>query len=337
MIFQPILPLFVIVLVGAALIAVTVIMLVRSPGQRPLWAVRTAIAVATVGLLLRPGIPGGELQTLATDVDVVIAIDTTASIVAEDWGEGEPRLEGVRDDVRAIVAQYPGARFALVTFDASAQLRLPLTTDTTALISAVDVLTPEVTANSQGSSIGIAHSVVADTVSRAADAAPERARMVFYLGDGEQTVSKSPESFERSAQHISGGAVLGYGTAEGGRMAVTSGRWGSDDEYIQYEGADALSTIDEDNLRAIAEQLGVDYEHRSAANPIELPEAPTTTTAYRDAGTTGAIDDVSWILALVIVVLVGVEVAAAAARIFRMRQLAAPTTRSGSHASEGVS
>ena len=50
------------------------------------------------------------------------------------------------DDVDAIIAAYPGARFSLITFDAEPVLRLPLTTDTLALSSALQVLRPEVTA-----------------------------------------------------------------------------------------------------------------------------------------------------------------------------------------------
>lgn len=38
----------------------------------------------------------------------MLVVDTTASIVAEDWGDGEPRLDGIRDDVRALVEEYPG-------------------------------------------------------------------------------------------------------------------------------------------------------------------------------------------------------------------------------------
>ena len=98
----------------------------------------------------------------------------------------------------------------------------------------------------------------------AAKASPERARMAFYLGDGEQTASREPESFASSAKYVDGGAVLGYGTTEGGPMKKTTGAGAAAGGYIEYQGAPAMSVIDEDNLRQVSEQLGVEYQHRTA-------------------------------------------------------------------------
>jgi len=292
------------------------------PG-RPIWLLRLGMIVVVLAMLLRPGIPGGTSQTLATDTDIVLVVDTTASIVAEDWDGDRPRLEGVRADVQSIVDRYPGARFALIGFDASAQLRLPLTTDATALISSLDVMLPEITDQSRGSSIGIAGRMLAQTLSAAAQASPDRSRMVFYLGDGEQTSAREPESFAASAKYVDGGAVLGYGTAEGGPMKRTTGRVGDGGgEYIQYQGERALSMIDEDNLRRISEQLGVEYRHRTADAEIALPDPPTSTTSYATSGEVGNVIELYWVLALVLVVLIAVELARATMLVIGLRGLA---------------
>ena len=193
MIFQPVLNVFLLILLFAPVAALAVWMLVR--GQRALWSMRLVMLLAVFVMLLRPGIPGGATQTLATDTDIVIVLDTTASMVAEDWDGEHPRLDGVRADVQSIVDEYPGARFALITFAAAAEQRLPLTTDTTALMSSLEILRPEVTSQSRGSSIGIANTMLQETLAGAAESAPDRSRMVFYLGDGEQTVTTEPESF----------------------------------------------------------------------------------------------------------------------------------------------
>lgn len=338
MIFQPVLNIFLLLLLFAPIVALAVWILVRAPkptgaataassaqvrGHRLLWAMRLVMVLACFVLLLRPGLPGGATQTLATDTDIVLVVDTTASIVAEDWADGEPRRDGVREDVKALVAEYPGARFALITFDAAAELRMPLTTDTTALVGSLEVLRPEVTSQSRGSSIGIAADLLAETLSSAADSSPDRSRMVFYFGDGEQTISTEPETFAASESFTDAGAVFGYGTAEGGPMLVTSGGFDGGPEYIQYEGADALSVIDEANLEALAGQLGVEYEHRTADEAPTLPEAPTTTTNYADSGEVGNVTELYWIAALVIIALLGVELARAAMLIARLRGLRA--------------
>ena len=327
MIFQPVLNIFLLVLLCAPVAALAVLALVKANGRgRALWAMRLVLLLACFVLFLRPGIPGGATQTLATDTDIVLVVDTTASIVAEDWDGDQPRLDGVRADVQAIVDEYPGARFALITFDASADLRLPLTTDTTALVSSLEVLRPEVTSQSRGSSIGIANQLLADTLSNAAESSPDRSRMVFYFGDGEQTVTSAPEPFDGSEKLTDAGAVFGYGTAEGGPMKLTTGSVGdSSSEYIEYEGANALSVIDEKNLEAIAAELGVPYEHRTADAEPELPEAPSTTTSYAESGSVGSVTELYWIAALVIVALLGVELTRASMLVARLRLLRAPS------------
>lgn len=149
--------------------------------------------------------------------------------------------------------------------------------------------------------------------------------MVFYFGDGEQTVGTPPEPFDSSARFTDAGAVFGYGTDAGGRMRVTSG--GVDEggaEYIRYQGADARSVIDEDNLRTLAEQLGVEYRHRSADTAPELPAAPSTTTGYRESGEVGDVIELYGIAASALVALLGVELVRAAMLAARLRGVGAP-------------
>ena len=327
MIFQPVLHPLLLVLLCAPLLVLCILAL-RQRGERWVWALRILMLVLLAGMLLRPGVPGGSSQTLATDTDVVLVVDTTASIVAEDWDGDKPRLDGVRADAQAIVDAYPGARFALLTFDANAQLRVPLTTDTTALISSLDVLRPEVTEQSRGSSIGAGASLLTDTLQGVAEAAPDRARMVFYLGDGEQTASQEPESFAGAADYVDAGGVLGYGTADGGPMRTTTGAGDEPGEYIQYQGEDARSVPSPENLNQIASELGVRFQARSAESAPQLPAAPATTIEH-GSGTVGNVIELYWILALALVVLLGVEVARATMLLMRLRTAALPSTPDG--------
>jgi len=350
-ILQPVLAPLLVILLVLPVLAAAVWMLVRSlrrasgspaTGAGPvIWALRVVLVLACGVLLLRPGVPGGHVRTLASATDVVIAVDTTASMVAEDWDSaksgsaGNTRMAGVREDVRRIAEAYPGARFALITFDANAVLRLPLTTDTGALVSAVEVLQPEVTRQSKGSSIGIANQLLTQTLQNAQKASPDRARMVFYLGDGEQTVSTEPEPFDSAKKLISGGEVLGYGTSQGGPMRETTGAFGDTASgsgagpYIQYQGSDALSRIDEKNLQRIASELGVTYEHRTADAKTVLPPAPKSTTAYREDDPLTQPTDLSWIVALVVAALLCAEIARATMLIVRMRGLSVRPTSGG--------
>jgi Ca-activated chloride channel homolog len=309
MTFQPVLPAVFVVLIVLGIAAVPVWAMIRASGAtRLVWVNRLLLVLACGVLLLRPGIPGGETETLATEVDIVFVIDTTASIVAEDWDGDRPRIEGVRADVDDIVNRYPGARFSVITFDADAVVRVPLTTDATAVVSSVSVLRPEVTANSRGSSVGIAAQLLEDTLVSAASLSPDRVRMAFYLGDGEQTSGDTVESFADSSDLISGGAVLGYGTAAGGPMRITSLDDGQSG-YIMYQGERALSVIDPTNLQGIADDLGVAYQERSPDETLTVPDVPATTTTT--AGTTEAVTEYSWLVALVIAALLAIELSRA--------------------------
>ncbi len=348
MIFQPVLHPLLLVLLCAPVAAIAVRALVRSAGapagaagtaastsprsrvqHRLLWVLRLVLLLACFAMLLRPGIPGGSTQTLATDTDVVLVVDTTASIVAEDWDGDRPRLDGVREDIQSIVEEYPGARFALITFDAAAELRMPLTTDATALMSSMEVLRPEVTSQSRGSSIGIANQLLAETLEAAADRSPDRSRMVFYFGDGEQTASTPPESFRSSQKYADSGMVFGYGTAEGGAMRLTTGSVGSpgSEEYIEYQGAPAKSVIDEQTLQTLAGELGIEYQHRTSDAAPVLPAAPTTTTSYSESGSVGNVIELYWIAAIVAVAVLGFELTRATMLIARLRGLRAPAER----------
>ncbi|MGK3955775.1 VWA domain-containing protein [Arthrobacter sp. R4] len=242
----------------------------RGPGSGRDGVLRGILVLLVVGAALRPGIPGGSAEAATAEINVFFVVDTTSSIAAEDYGDSLPRLEGVRADISAIAERLAGARFSLITFDTNAAVRMPLTTDTSALDTLVTVLEPQVAAYSKGSSVTVAAKLLDERLRAARDSHPERPRIVFYLGDGEQTSGKVPAPMRVDTGLVSGGAVLGYGTAEGGRMKENTGPGPDDAGYIRDRsggtGRDALSMLDEAQLRRIAADLEVPYVHRSAGD-----------------------------------------------------------------------
>src|SRR5699024_6091346 len=96
---------------------------------------------------------------------------------------------------------------------------------------------------------------------------PDSHILVYFLADGENTDEREAEPFSQTASLVDGGAVLGYGTTEGGQMRASGGD--TDGEYITDEsGQPGVSRIDEEQLETIAGQMGVPYLHR------DDPEAP---------------------------------------------------------------
>lgn len=241
------------------------------PGESRATHWRLTGAVVLLGVAaLRPAVAGEQVDTTAANLNVYFVVDTTSSIIAEDYGDGRPRIDGVSADISAIAEALPGARYSVVTFDQEARVRLPLTTDTTALDAAVETLLPESYEVSRGTSVSEANDRLKTLLHQADARTPERGRVVFYLGDGEQTAVDPPAPFDIDKRLINGGAVLGYGTTEGGRMKATRSRFDTTRDYIKdpATGEDARSVISENTLRTIGDQLGLSYLHREAGDAI---------------------------------------------------------------------
>ncbi|WP_424467161.1 VWA domain-containing protein [Pseudoclavibacter helvolus] len=305
MTWNPILPAFVLVLVSVLLLGFCVFALVRASDRRRRinWALRLAACALILLAAFRPGIGSAPAPNLQSEVDVLFVVDTTASMVAEDW-QGAPRLDGVKADISALASAHEGARFGLVTFDAAAVQRLPFTSDTTALDSLLQTLRPEVTQYSRGSSISIAEPLVKDILESASEAEPERARVVYYLGDGEQTADTEPDSFGDLAGYLAGGAVLGYGTDAGGPMRETAGTIdaGEPGYIVDAQGQQALSVIDRGALQTIADELGVPLEVREPGTEVVAAEVDSSRVT-QTKGSAETAFEVYWILAIAAFVL----------------------------------
>lgn len=98
--------------------------------------VLTLLRVATLALLVvalaRPQAGTAESQIRREGVDVVLAVDVSGSMLAEDFTVGEERssrLEAVKAVVREFVSARPADRISLVLFAARAYTQCPLTLD----------------------------------------------------------------------------------------------------------------------------------------------------------------------------------------------------------------
>jgi Ca-activated chloride channel homolog len=303
---------------------------------------RTAMVLLLLVAALRPAVPGSDVRVDASAVDVYLVVDTTSSVVARDYGsDAKPRLEGIRSDIKALTNQLTGARFALMTFDIDTTIRLPLTSDGAAVAAAADTLRPETSVWSRGSSITIARDQLRTALERGRDTRPERARLVFYFGDGEQTAAQDPRPFDIEGELINGGGVLGYGTAAGGRMAITAA-FETGDIVDPTTGQPAISVIDEKELAAIANQLGVSYQHRTSndngvgiIDAVQLKDlAPLRATD--SAEIVGGRSELGWIALLLVALLAAWEIGSLIAAASRARRPARPVSSTPAPSRTGI-
>lgn len=261
---------------------------------------RFAMALLVLLMAVRP-VAGATAGTGAnSQADILLVIDRTISMRALDYAGDRPRIDGVRQDVKQIIENSPGARFAVISFDASPQVETPFTSDTTAVQTLVDAMPTQSHYYAAGSSISSAVPLIEKTLVDARKATPDRVRHVLYLGDGEHTVDTPVDSFAKISGLTSDGMVLGYGTDQGGRMLRDDS---NREEYVPDDNYDdAISRIDEKNLELIADQLDVPYRHRTAPGPVDFHPKSTFGAALGSSTVTSGFE-LYWIFAIGVFIL----------------------------------
>ncbi|KAB2811997.1 VWA domain-containing protein [Pimelobacter simplex] len=295
---------------------------------------RVGIALAFVAVLLRPGVGQTSVSEQLSDLDVLVVVDRTRSMAALDYDGRTPRITGVQADLTALAKALPGARFGLLAFGAETRLVMPFSSDTTAFDAAVETLYLEGPKDGAGSAADRPVPELTAVLERAEDQSPDRRRIVVYAGDGENTTGsdEDPQSFEDLRDLVAGGAVLGYGTSEGGPMPESDDLDGALGYVRDPETAEtAISRADLGNLEKIADQLDVPFEHRTAPGGL-APLAKSFAASYSD-GQGGherpAKHDLTWLAALVLLGLVLLELRAGWRAVWTSRDALLPARPKG--------
>lgn len=242
-----------------------------------LW-VRRAFLVLLFGLMvLGPSVPGASTAPGVANLDVLFVVDTTASMGAEDYLDGQRRLAGTKADLLALSSKLKGAHLGIVTFDSNVNVLLPFTADSTTFEAAVKTINLEIFGTSKGSAIDKPLETTVQQLSNSKAVHPERSRLMFYMGDGEQTSDEDVGEFKGVTELIDGGGVLGYGTAEGAKIQKYTGLADANagPSYINTvdpgskELVPAVSKRDEAALQKLAAETGVTYFDRSQGGSID--------------------------------------------------------------------
>ena len=252
------------------------------------WWRRLAIVVVVVLAMAGPAIRGSEAISVS-NVEIYMVVDRTGSMAAEDYqGQGpegvdqsaSTRLDGVRADMRAVREAFPDSRFSIIALDSAAATELPLTHDTNAVDSWIGSLKQEVSAHATGSSLEVALPLLGQTLAQSRQSEPKDIRLVYIFSDGEatddgrgaQAADNAGISWQSLAGLVDGGAVLGYGTEEGGKMRSYDGS-NATGEHTQSDyiadgqgGQPGVSKIDANELQNVATAIGLPYYHRTGGS-----------------------------------------------------------------------
>lgn len=219
---------------------------------------------------LRIMVPGKDVMSVSKNVDILFVVDNTISMLAEDGRDDGRRIDAVKEDCAYIMEQFSGASFSVVSFDNSVRVRSPYTIDANMAFESIQTLNGLSKYNANGTSMNDVMSQMEDILEN------ERGnyKILFFISDGEVINSEELESYSGLEKYVDDGAVLGYGTTEGGPMKAQDFVGDEEEaEYVYYMDEDfndvkAISKIDEDNLKQIASDLGLDYVHMTKQSQI---------------------------------------------------------------------
>lgn len=307
------------VAIVALTVATAVVSLKRTPTDATTmgWARRILIAVMSAAIVMTPSVTRSTDSRAVNATDVFIAVDVTGSMEVQDARYGSDqaisRLDAARMAVEDIVDLYPDASFAAVSFGASGTLDVPLTPDSHAIDNWAQTLRPEPTSTSGGSNLDKAIDALLPVMGDTADQHPDDTIVLYYISDGEQTGTRTRRTFSSLRQYVDGAVAIGVGSAEGGTVPTVG-----DDGTVHTDqpvndpatGQPGVSTMDETNLRNIADELSGGYTHVDADRTIGEQDARDSSGDWRMTHTAKPrrqLEPVVWPLAIVVALLLAWE------------------------------
>jgi Ca-activated chloride channel family protein len=215
----------------------------------------TLLIAAAVFLIIALAGPehGFDLQEVEQNgLDVVVAIDTSKSMLAQDIAPD--RLERAKLAALELMQSANADRLGLVAFAGQAFLECPLTVDDTAFEQSVQAL--DVNSVSQGGT-GIANAI---TTAETAFKENSRHNAIILLTDGEDNVDETAalEAAKEAGKNGIKIFTVGIGTTEGDLIRITDSSGNSD--YIRDSQGNVVKThLNENLLRQIAGATGGFY------------------------------------------------------------------------------
>ena len=264
--FEPILPVWFMVILCIGLIAI------KRKGIIPF--IRQILIVVLLFVInLRPMIMTDDVKVVKQKLNCycIICVDDTLSMLAEDYDGNNPRMTGVKADIEYITQELNGAKFCLIDFNNDVNLIAPFTDDSAYIRSCVNSMYPLADYHATGTNINVCKKLLDQMVGDAVrqDNGPV---VVFFISDGENTDNHKLDSFSDIAPNIDAGAVMGYGTDEGGQMRYYDELYEEEvivEDKRSFPYSPAISCIDEDNLEQIADDLGIKYIHMDRQAKID--------------------------------------------------------------------
>jgi Ca-activated chloride channel family protein len=214
-----------------------------------------ALRVAALGLLIvglaRPQLGRAATQVRAEGIDIMLAVDLSSSMLAEDFqidGARANRLDAIKKVVREFLDKRPNDRVGLVLFAARPYTQAPLTLDHGWLLSNLD--RAQIGLIEDGTAVG---SALATAVGRL-ESSDSKSKIVILLTDGQSNAGKVPPlTAAESAK------ALGYRVYTIGAGTRGTAPYPQVDAFGRKVYVSMPVDVDEETLQHIAETTGGKY------------------------------------------------------------------------------
>ena len=223
----------------------------RSSVGRILLRMRWLALILLLIALARPRLGEGQATVRASGIDIVVALDLSGSMAAEDFElKGQPvnRLVIAKDVLQQFVRKRENDRIGLVAFAGRAYIATPLTLDHDFLLQNLDRL--NLGTLEDGTAIG---SAISAAVNRLRDI-QAKSKIVVLMTDGQNNAGKVPPITAAEAAQALGIRIytIGVGTRGIARVPYVNvfGQKGYIDQKVD---------IDEEMLGKVADMTGGKY------------------------------------------------------------------------------
>lgn len=218
---------------------------------------RATLVIAAVAALLfalaRPRYGAGSVEVRQRGLDIVVAVDTSRSMLAEDAGPGVSRLQRARLAALDLARLARNDRVGLVAFAGSAFLQCPLTVDDEAFRQSLEALDTGIIQQG-GTAIGTAIHTALD----AFGLERENVRVLVLFTDGEEHESGALDAAARAAARDLRIYTIGVGTSRGEIIQIRDDK--GNPSYLKDEDGNVVkSALNESLLRDIAAKTGGFY------------------------------------------------------------------------------
>jgi Ca-activated chloride channel family protein len=223
----------------------------RSAAGMILPKLRWLALIALIIGLARPQMFEGETIVKASGIDIVVAVDLSKSMAAEDFevqGRRVNRLEIAKGVLEQFIAKRPVDRIGLVAFAGRAYIASPMTLDHDFLLQNLERL--NMNTIEDGTAIG---SGLSASLNRLRDL-KSKSKIVILMTDGQNNSGKIPPLTAAEAAETLGIKVytIGVGTRGMAPMPYVDVFGQRRDQLVQVN-------IDEETLTGIADKTGGRY------------------------------------------------------------------------------